>query len=86
MKKFAAVIAITVACTTSAFAQGYAPQYAPQYAPAACAPAPVACAPVSCGSPCINPLAPVVGVVQGVGALIGSTVNGFASLFGCNPC
>ncbi len=80
MKKFAAVIAITVACTTSAFAQGYGPQYAPQ----ACAP--VACAPVSGGTPCINPLAPVVGIVQGVGALIGSTVNGFANLFGCNPC
>lgn len=86
MKKFAAVLAITVACTTSAFAQGYgyAPQqYAPQYAPAACAPV---CAPVSGGTPCIDPLAPVVGFVNGVGALIGSTVSGFAGLFGCNPC
>jgi hypothetical protein len=78
MKKFAAVIAISVACTTTAFAQGYG------YAPACPPPAP-ACA-VQYGTPCIDPLAPVVGVVNGVGAFVSSTVNGFANLFGCNPC
>lgn len=79
MKKLAAVIAISVACTTSAFAQGYAP------VPACPPPAPV-CAQPACGTPCIDPLAPVVGVVNGVGAFFSSTANGIAGLFGCNPC
>lgn len=80
MKKFAAVIAISVACTTSAFAQGYG------YAPAPCPPPAPVCAPVSYGTPCVDPVAPVAGVLNGVGSFVSHTVNGFANLFGCNPC
>lgn len=58
---------------------------APVCPPVACAPV---CAPVCPPAPsyCFDPLAPVVGVVNGVGCLVGSTFNGIAGIFTCNPC
>ena len=87
MKKMLVVAAVAAVLAvpmmgSAAKVKKCAPACAPACAPVACAPV---CAP-ACPSVCFNPLAPVVGVVQGVGCFIGSTVNGIAGVFTCNPC
>jgi|GEM_PF-6633491 hypothetical protein len=75
------VAAAFLAAPLAATAGGY--KAAPCAVPAPCAPV---CAPAPCQTACFNPLAPVVGVVQGVGGLVVGVANGIAGIFTCSPC
>ena len=76
----AAFLAMPLAATAGGYYQ-QAPCAVP--APVACAPV---CAPAPCQTSCFNPLAPVAGLVQGVGGLFVGIANGIGGIFTCSPC
>ena len=76
------VVAAAIFATPLAATAGGYYQAAPCAVPAPCPP--VACAPAQ--TACFNPLAPVAGVVQGVGGLFVGIANGIGGIFTCSPC
>lgn len=50
-----------------------------------CAVKPVVCQPACKQACCFNPVAPVAGVVYGVGSLVSNVVGGIAGIFTCAP-